>query len=92
MACGLEWIENSGPTFDSQNDNIAAYAPNSHIEHVLQKDMVTTPGTQSHYNSGCPTLPAGIVSNPMASTSTSSATRPCSPSPSAGDRRLRMRR
>ena len=34
-----------------------------HIEYVLQKDLVTTPGADWNYNSGNPMLLAGIVKN-----------------------------
>jgi CubicO group peptidase (beta-lactamase class C family) len=63
MTPGLEWNENSAPTFDSQNDNIAAYRSNNYIEYALQKDLVTNPGEQWNYNSGCPMILAGIIKN-----------------------------
>jgi len=63
MTPGLAWNENSSPTFGAENDNIAAYASNNYIWHVLQKDLVTVPGTEWNYNSGCPMLLAGIIRN-----------------------------
>lgn len=63
MTPGLDWNENSAPTFDTQNDNIAAYASNNYIEYVLQKDLVNAPGTDWNYNSGCPMILAGIIKN-----------------------------
>ena len=63
MTPGLDWNENSAPTFDTQNDNIAAYDSNNYIEYVLQKDLVNTPGTDWNYNSGCPMILAGIIRN-----------------------------
>lgn len=63
MTPGLDWNENSSPTFGSQNDNIAAYASNNYIEYVLQKPVVSTPGSAWNYNSGCPMLLAGIIRN-----------------------------
>jgi len=63
MTPGFEWNENSVPTFATRNDNIAAYASNNYIEYVLQKDVVSTPGSSWNYNSGCPMILAGIVRN-----------------------------
>jgi CubicO group peptidase (beta-lactamase class C family) len=63
MTPGLEWNENSTPTFGIANDNIAAYSSNNYIRYVLQKDVVTTPGSTWNYNSGCPMILAGIVKN-----------------------------
>ena len=63
MTPGLDWNENSAPTFGSQNDNIAAYRSDDYIGYVLEKDLNTAPGTNWNYNSGCPMLLAGIVKN-----------------------------
>lgn len=63
MTPGLDWNENSTATFGAQNDNIAAYQSNNYIEYVLQKNVVSTPGTTWNYNSGCPMLLAGIIRN-----------------------------
>lgn len=61
MTPGFDWNENSSPTFGDQNDNIAAYNSENYVQYVLQKNVVTTPGTTWNYNSGCPMLLAGIV-------------------------------
>ena len=63
MTPGFAWNENSSPTFGSENDNIAAYQSNNYIEYVLQKDLVSTPGMEWNYNSGCPMLLAGAIKN-----------------------------
>jgi CubicO group peptidase (beta-lactamase class C family) len=63
MTPGFEWNEISTTVNAAENDNIVAHRSNNYIEYLLQKDIVTDPGTAWYYNSGCPMLLAGIVHN-----------------------------
>ena len=63
MTPGLDWNEGSTPLFESQNDNIAAYASRNYIQFGLRKELVDTPGASWNYNSACPMFLAGIVKN-----------------------------
>jgi CubicO group peptidase (beta-lactamase class C family) len=63
MTPGFDWNEISTTVNAAENDNIAAHRSNNYIEYLLQKDIVTDPGTAWYYNSGCPMLLAGIVRN-----------------------------
>jgi len=63
MTPGFDWNEITVTVTAPENDNIAAHRSNNYIEYLLQKDIVTTPGTAWNYNSGCPMLLAGIVFN-----------------------------
>jgi CubicO group peptidase (beta-lactamase class C family) len=63
MTPGFDWNEISTPVNGEENDNVAGHRSNNFIEYLLQKDIVTDPGTAWYYNSGCPMLLAGIVRN-----------------------------
>ena len=63
MTPGFEWNEISTPVNGSKTTMLPRIGPNNFIEYLLQKEIVTDPGTAWYYESGCPMLLAGIVRN-----------------------------
>ena len=61
MRTGLEWDEWSSPYGTPQNDTWGLVASFDWIKHVLDKRMVSDPGTSFTYNSGLAPLLAAVI-------------------------------
>jgi len=61
MSAGFEWDEWSLPYTDPDNDVRRLLNSNDWIKFVLDLPVITEPGTDFTYNSGCSTLLGGII-------------------------------
>lgn len=61
MSAGFEWNEWEVTYANLQNDLIQMWYVNDPLEYLVSKPIVSTPGTQFYYNSGCTNLLGEIV-------------------------------
>lgn len=61
MTSGLEWNQSSYPNEDKRNDEGQLERSSNWLEYILSKPVVTTPGKNFVYNSGCSGLLAGVI-------------------------------
>jgi len=61
MRVGLEYDENTYPYTDPRSDTYKMIRSSDPIEYVLSKPIVTSPGTQFHYNTGSTNILAAII-------------------------------
>ena len=61
MTTGLPWDDGSYPIYDPRNDEYQMLFNEDPVRFVLEKPVVTSPGTNFHYNSGTTFLLSEIV-------------------------------
>ncbi len=61
MTSGLPWDDGSYPIYDPRNDEYQLLFNENPIRFILEKPVVTSPGTDFHYNSGTTFLLSEIV-------------------------------
>jgi CubicO group peptidase (beta-lactamase class C family) len=61
MTSGLPWDDGSYPIYDPRNDEYQMLFNEDPVRFVLEKPVVTSPGTNFHYNSGTTLLLSEIV-------------------------------
>jgi len=61
MATGLPWYDNLGPVYDPNNDEYKLLFNENPLHFILDRDVIATPGTTFHYNSGVTVLLGEIV-------------------------------
>lgn len=61
MTSGLTWDDGSYPIYDPRNDEYQMLFNEDQVRFVLEKPLVTSPGTNFHYNSGTTFLLSEIV-------------------------------
>jgi CubicO group peptidase (beta-lactamase class C family) len=61
MTSGLEWDESTYPYTDHRNDVAQLFYQNDPIRFILNKPIVTEPGTQFHYSSGSTNVLGEII-------------------------------
>ncbi len=61
MTSGLEWDESTYPYTDPRNDLVQLFYQSDPIRFILNKPIVTEPGTQFHYSSGSTNVLGEII-------------------------------
>jgi CubicO group peptidase (beta-lactamase class C family) len=61
MTAGLHWDQDSFPPEDPRNDEYQLDESDDGFRYLLEKNVVSTPGKNFKYNSGCSDLLLGIV-------------------------------
>ena len=61
MTSGLPWDDGSYPIYDPRNDEYQLLFNEDPVRFVLEKPVVTSPGTNFHYNSGTTFLLSEII-------------------------------
>ncbi len=61
MSTGFEWNEGEYQYADSRNDLIIMWNVNDPLRHIMSKPLISEPGNQFYYNSGCTNILGEIV-------------------------------
>jgi CubicO group peptidase (beta-lactamase class C family) len=61
MATGLPWHDDVAPVYDPRNDEYQMLYHDNPIHFILDRDVVSAPGTTFHYNSGITVLLGEII-------------------------------